>query len=379
MIMTKLADISPSGYSLTDYHVEVLLESWNAKLLDMCRQSPVKAGKLNIHFDRSPDILMIPKFTSYFQRPLGFFHHDQLIGFAIACYQKRYINGELMDVIYLGNMHVTEKGAGRTFLKMLTERVIHIVENLPEVKYLYAYIMEDNRSAKRLADMGQLGSKPIGSITMSTIFTLKPIRESNGFMIRKATLSDVEKMVRMLSNEYRSYFLSPVINVQTFLCDLKLRPGVDIDNYYLAIRNGTIVGLCLAWDMTSFKKNRISYKGNKLKLQRCLYNLAAQLLGSPKLPGSGDAFRDITIAEYAVRDRDPKILEALLRHVYREYRKKGAQAIIIGSSSNDPIIQALKPFISKEVRSNVIIAPLQKDSKQTFRDIPFIYADSIQI
>ncbi len=227
--------------------------------------------------------------------------------------------------------------------------------------------------------MGQLSSKTIGAISMSTIFTLKPIKKSTGYLIRKATLSDVEEMVRMLSNEYQPHFLSPVINVQTFLSDLKLRPGVDIDNYYLAIRNGAIVGLCLAWDMTSFKKNRIWYTGIKLKLQRFLYNLAARLLGSPKLPRSGDAFRDITIAEYAVRDRNPKILEALLRYIYREYRKKGAQTIIIGSSTGDPIIQALKPFISREVRSNVILAPLQKDSKQTFRDIPYIYADSIQI
>jgi hypothetical protein len=377
--MNKNKNITQETKDLSGYHVEVLSTSWNDRLLEMCRQSPVRAGNLNIHFDRSPDIFTIPRNTSYFYRPLGFFNGEKLIGFAIATYQKRNIKGTITDVIYLGNMHVTERGTGHIFLKKLTERVVQIVQDRPEVKYLYAYVMEGNRSAKRLANMGQLSSKPMGSISMSTIFTLKPVALNDRYLIRKATLSDVDTIVELLSNEHKRHFLSPEINREVFLNELEIRPGVNIENYYLATRDDKVVGLCLAWNMTSFKKNRIRYNGYKMKLLRQLYNLVARLTGSPQLPGSGEAFKDITIAEHAVLNRDPEILESLLRYIYREYREKGFQTIIIGCSSDDPIIQATRPFLSREVRSKVIIAPLQKDSKHSFRDVSYIYADSTQI
>jgi hypothetical protein len=49
---------------------------------------------------------------------------------------------------------------------------------------------------------------------------------------------------------------------------------------------------------------------------RFFYNLAAQLYGSPPLPKPGEPFKDVTIAEYAVIDRNPEVMEALLRHIY---------------------------------------------------------------
>lgn len=378
-MMTKVEPILQKQKKLSRYHVEVLSKVWNERLLEISRISPVRAGKLDIHFDRSPDIFTIPKLTSYFHRPLGFFYDDQLIGFAIASYQKRYIRGVVTDVIYLGNMHVTEKGTGHIFLKKLTERVLQIVQNRPEVKYLYAYVMEGNRSAKRLASLRKLDSKSAGTISMSTIFTLKPVTLSNKYSIRKAGLSDVDQIVSMLSNEFRKQFLSPEINRDIFLHNLELRPGIDIENYYLATHGEEILGLCLPWDMTPFKKNRIRFHGFKMNFLRQLYNSAARLTGSSPLPKSGETFKDITIAEYTIRDRNPEIMEALLRYIYNEYRHKEYHSVIFGCSPDDPIIQATKPFLSKEVRSNVIIAPLQKDSSRTFREISMIYADSIEI
>jgi hypothetical protein len=361
------------------FSVRALPDRWNNELLEISRRSPVKAGNISIHFDRSPDIFTIPKFTSYRYRLLGFFHDEQLIGFATASYQKRYIRGVVTDVIYLGNMHVTVKGTGRIFLKKLAERVVEKVKNRPEVKYLYAYVMEGNRAAKRLVDLGQQESKPAGTIFLSTIFTIKPVRLSRKYSVRKAVPGDIDKIAELMSREFREQFLAPELNRDIFMHNLKLRPGVDIDNYYVALRDEKIIGACLAWDMTAFKKNRVYFHGLKMNLVSNFYNLLARLSGSPLLPRPGEPFRDVTIAEHAVIDRDPEVMEALLRFIYHEYRENGYHSVIFGCSSGDPILKATKPFLSREVRSAIVIAPLQKGSEHIFRDNPMIYADAIQI
>jgi len=363
----------------TRYRVEGLPESWNEKFLEIGRLKPIKAGNLSIHFDRSPDIFAIPKITSCKNVPLGFFDGDHLIGFAIASYQKRYIRGDLKDVIYLGNLHVTEKGTSRIFLEKMSERVRQKVQNRPEVKYLYAYVMQSNQPARKLAGLGHLDSKVAGSISMSTIFTLKPVSENRLYFVRKAGFSDIDRIVELLSEEFRNQILAPEMNREVFIRNLENRPDVKIGNYYLAVRGDEIVGACLAWDMTSIKKNRIQYHGFKMNFIRQTYNFAARLAGSKPLPKQDKAMKDVTIAEYAVRDRNPVIMEALLRFIYREYRRKGYHSLIFGCATSDPIIHAVKPFISREVRSNVIIAPLQRDSERDFENFSGIYADAIQI
>lgn len=364
---------------LSGYEVKDLPESWNERFLEISRQSPVRAGKISIHFDRSPDTFSIPKMLSYKVVPLGLFYRDELIGIAIASYQKRLIRGVITDVIYLGNMHVTQKGTGKIFLKKLGERVTRKVKNLPEVKYLYGYVMQDNRPGERIARLGELESKSCGSISMFTLLTLKPMSLSSKFTIRNASLADVDQIVSLLSNAYRDQFLAPVMNSELFMNNLEQRPGMDISHYYLAMRDEKIVGACLAWDMTPIKKNRIKFSGFKMNFFHKAYNLMARFSGSVKLPEPGEPFRDVTIAEYAVLERDPEIMEALLRSVYQDYRQRGYHAVIFGCSSEDPIRQSTKPFLSREVRSGVVIAPLQDDSVRNFGNVPGIYADAIQI
>jgi hypothetical protein len=374
--MTKSKNIEQD---LSAYEVKGLSANWNDSFLEISRQSPVRAGKISIHFDRSPDILSIPKMQSYRVVPLGLFYRDELIGIAIASYQKRLIRGVITDVIYLGNMHVIRKGTGKLFLKKLGERVAYKVKKRPEVKYLYGYVMQDNRPGKRIARLGELDSKLCGSISMFTLLTLKQIPLSSKFLIRKASLSDAEQIVSLLSNAYRQQFLAPTMNLELFMNNLEQRPGIDINNYYLALRGKKIVGTCLAWDMTPIKKNRIKFHGFKMKFVHSAYNLMAQLNGSAKLPEPGEPFRDVTIAEYAVLNKDPEIMEALLRAVYQDYRQRGYHSIIFGCSSEDPIHKATKPFLFREVRSGVVIAPLQADSIRNFGNVSKIYADAIQI
>ena len=375
--MNNLCTENKTGSS--EFELRVLDQKWNKRLLQLNRESPVQAGAFQIFFDRSPDIFTIPKLTSYKYRCLGLFIGGKLLGYAMATYQKRYIHQRVVNVIYLGNMHVSQKGLGRELLKLLAKRFQDVIPKGTGVEYLYAYIIERNKPAMKLASVGYLYPRVVGKISMVTILLLFPVKLNDKYTVRRAKSADIDCIVGLLQKEHSQQFLAPYVDRDVFLDNLANRPYMDISNYFVALLQNKIVGVCSAWDMTPFKKNRILKFGLKMKAVRLFYNMTARIFGGSKLPKEGEAFRDITIAEYAVENRDPEILETLLRHIYKLYKKEGYHSIIIGSDVNDPMLKATDVFWSKKVRSNVILGAIEKEKAKEIEPQPFIHADAIQI
>lgn len=380
--MTGIKNRKQSNQSY--YQPRELGEEWNEKLLATARESPLESGGFRILFDRSPDIFTIPKLTSHKYRCGGLFKEDELLGYAIATFQKRYIDHQrLADVMYLGNMHVTQKGRRAGFFYRMSD---FFFGELPdEMEYFYAYIMEQNESALNLVNRRHPRfpnapyAKIVGQISMANIFITIPIRMSPKYAIRVATQDDIAPIVELLHKEHTIRFLGPEMNREIFLKNLEQRPNFGIENYLVALSGSEIVGVCSAWDMTSFKKNRILAYGSVLRFTKLLYNTAAPLLGIASLPKAGGSLKDITITEYAVKDRNPGIMDALLRYFYMQYREKGYHSIIFGSSVDDPLLSAAKSFFSKEIRSNVVLSSKQWGKIADKENIPLIYADSVQI
>ena len=108
---------------------------------------------------------------------------------------------------------------------------------------------------------------------------------------------------------------------------------MNIGNYYLAEKEGEIVGVCCAWDMAAVKKNYVLAYNRRLKRVRFLVNSMGKVLGKPGLPPEGKPFRDVTIIDYAVKGGKPEILKSLLLTVYREYRQKKYHLMLFGHAA----------------------------------------------
>lgn len=370
----KKQEIGQSGLKIHELGPE-----WNDRLIKLTKNSPVKAGNLRILFDRSPDIFAIPRLTSYKSKCLGLFKDNKLLGYAFVSYQKRYVNQKVTDVIYLGNMHVFQQGLGSVFLKLLSDRVTHKLLESTKVKMIYAYVAEKNFSAMKLADPGYFSSQIAGKITMSNILLLPPKLLHQKYNVRKAQPADIDDMVALLKNEYKRQLLAPEINREIFLQILENRPQFNIENYFLATWEDEIVGVCAVWDMTHLKQNRIVRYSPLLQILRIAYNFGAILAGTSLLPQTGKSLNDVTITEYAVKNRDPEIMEALLRHVYNHFRSRGYHSIILGGSANDRLLEATQSFLKTQIRSNVIVTSLRSKNPFSVSDSPLIYADAVQI
>ena len=133
-----------------------------------------------------------------------------------------------------------------------------------------------------------------------------------------------------------------------------LKVRCNISNYYIAEEGGTAVGLCAAWCCAAFKQTRVLKYAGKFKVTRMIHSLMLALLKIPSLPKKGEAFKEVYISDYAVKGRDPGILNALLCRIYNDYRELKYNTLIFGSYESDDLLKAVQGFFNQSVKSHII-------------------------
>jgi len=100
----------------------------------------------------------------------------------------------------------------------------------------------------------------------------------------------------------------------------------------------------------------------------------------PSLPNSGQPFKAVYITDCAVAKRDPKLMNAMLRRIYNEYRAKNFNIIVFGSYKNDRLLKAANSFFHQSVESNIylfhkdksVIETLKQKEQHPYIDMAFL-------
>lgn len=331
----------------------------NIHMLEILRESPIESKALRICFDRRPDVFRASELTSEHVECAGFFHGTELLGFAMLTYQNVYVNGLPRTVMYYGNVHVKKEGRRKGFLYKTSDFFLR--DSYKNSNLGFAVVMKKNELAerfigKRKPEYPNLpASKIISDLKVMNIMITFRKKESPEYPVRRATMLDVDSIVDLIQREHSKRLFAPVMDKTIFLKNLKERPNFGISNYYIAEKAGKIVGVCAAWDTGVFKQNVIIRYGRRLKLVRIFYKILARLFRMPPLPEEGEAIRGITVLEYAVENRNPDILEALLTKIYNEYRRRKYTMLIFGSCAGDPLLYGAKKFFVHTVVSSLIL------------------------
>jgi GNAT superfamily N-acetyltransferase len=360
------------------FQIREIDEKWNEQMLSIVEQSPIEANGMKIIFDRHPDIFFILRQKSEALQCIGFFLGEKLEGFAIMLHRKVLVNGTSRMVKYFGYLVVSPSARGRGFISRISDYFFS--DPLEKSRYGYSVIMSGNQAALKLLNRfhpkypNMPHSKMIAYWQVQNIFLTFRIYHDSRYTIRHAELSDIDAIVQLLKDEYKRRLFGSVVTRETIMHFLSVLPDFEIGNYYIAESGKEIVGVCCAWDMTQVKKNRVVEYSPKLKRTRFLVNAFSFLLNFPRLPSEGEAFRDVSITEYAVKNRDPIILSALLNKIHHEYRKRKYHLMIFGCPSDDPIKKATRHFVSRSVISQIHIFSGSKDTIERFENenLPWI-------
>jgi hypothetical protein len=203
-------------------------------------------------------------------------------------------------------------------------------------------------------------SRVIGQQVIHTILLSLPVTGSHDYRVRRAQTEDIPAIVKLLNNEYKDRLFGKTCSETSFQTTLQKSSGLSISDYFLAFdRNGKCCGVCAGWDMSGMKQTRVLKYGRAFLPARAAWKAISILFNRPPLPKPGEHFREVTLTDYAVQDRNPAIMNALLRSVYREYRKLGYHFMIWGSCVDDPLLLAAKGFMSQKIVSNIVLFSTQ--------------------
>jgi len=360
------------------FELKEIDKRWNEQMLSIVRDSPIESNGLKIFFDRHPDIFFLPSIMSEKIRCCGFFVKNKLEGFAMMLGRKVFIHGDIILVPYFGYLVLSQNARGKGFLYKMSDFFFDEYSHQASVGYFI--VMHGNIAAKKLLNRFHPKyprmpySKLIGYWKVHNRLLIFKLRENSKYRVRKAQLPDTGRIVQLLQDENRNRLFGSVVTREAMIHYTKVLPGFNLENIYLAEQEDEIVGVCCVWDMSAVKTNRVVEYSRKLKILRFAFNALAVLLRYPPLPSAGEPFRDVTITDYAVKNRDPAILKTLLDRIHNDYRRKKYHTMILGHALNDPLGRAANHFFSVPVISDIHIFSGFKETAEDFecKEYPWI-------
>jgi hypothetical protein len=352
------------------YGIGEIDEGWNTQMLALAKESPIVSGGLELVIDRHPDIYFIARIKARKIRSAGFFLKDELVGFVFLIHRPLWVNGSLEEVVYLSNLLVHPASRGKVPLFRISDFFLSDPDMKEQVGF--TLIMHGNAAVSRLLNRfhPRFPNVPkfreIGQWQVDNILLLPRFHSKSKIRVRQAHMGDLDRIVEQLHEEYSYRLFGPEVSHDTIMHYINDLPGFGIENFYLAEMNDQVVGVCCAWDMSLVKKNRIMVYGNRLTFLRTLIRLLGWILNFPGLPAPGEAFREVTITDYASRERDPGILKAMLEQVYRQYRQHRYHLMILGHAAGDPIGRAVRSFITRKIVSDIYIFSKSREKVDQF-------------
>ncbi|MEI7896159.1 MAG: hypothetical protein WCJ26_03930 [bacterium] len=349
---------------MSSYHIKPIDETFNRAMLEILHGSPIVTDRMTICFDRQPDIFALSrcKYGNFFYH--GLFHGDTLKGFGMVGYHTVLVNSKPSEVFCARDLYVLPEARGQGFVAKSTE--MHFSENRHLSPVGYGVIMHGNKASMRLVgqrpESNQYSplSRILNKLVINTTLLTLPVTISQDYIIRRAQHEDVPAIVKLLSSEHKDRLFGKIFTEEVFPGYLKKNTGLQMQDYFLAFdRNGQVCGVCAAWDMHGMKQTRVLKYGKAFLPAKIAWKSLAVLFSRPQLPEPGEHFREVTLTDYAVKGRDPKIMNALLRAIYCEYRSLGYHFMIWGSSADDPILTAAKGFLNQQIISNIVLFSTQ--------------------
>jgi hypothetical protein len=352
------------------YRIKNLTRSMNSEMLKILQESPLDVQGMLISFERNPDIFALADLKYDDPVYTGFFRKEELMGFMLMGYYKAYVNGKPETVCHASHIHIKKEGRQRGFYYRGSRQMF--TDTIRDARIGYSLMMVGNADAEsligrrheRYPDLPY--SRVIHHGEARNIVVLFGKKESKAFNVRRATEADIGTIVQLLQREVTDRLFASYVDEKVFRKNLARRPNFGIDNYYVAENNDRILGVCAAWDCSPFKQLRILRYTGRIKWVKRFINLLSILNITPGFPDEGEIFREMYITDYAVENRDPVIMRALLARIYNDCKVRKYNMVVFGSCEGDPLLTAADAFVNIPIKTSVVLgtknaALLEKD------------------
>jgi len=343
-------------------------------MLAILESSPINANGLSICFDKSPDIFEIPRMKYSVSEHLGFFTDDVLKGFGSLGYFDAWVQGKQENIFTFYNFYLLPEARGRQIPHVAIVNFFLRVKG--KANYGVSITMKGNRSTEsyigRRIDNWMPPTRVIDELVVKSILFAFPNKNDTRFAVKNARTEDIPNIVKLLQEEHQQRDFGLIYTEDIFQSALENR-GLQIENYYVATdKKGAIKGVCLAWDCSLFRRTRVLKFSPAFYPSLLAYKTLEKFLPLTPFPKIGESFRELTITDYAVTNRDPVIMHALLSEIYHRHHNRNFHFLNWASCGSDPLLKAAKGFWHKNITSHIIFTSMDPERYNIKTQLPYI-------
>jgi len=332
---------------VTKYVLEEATKADDASLRELMRGN-VMPGPISVTFRREPSFFAA---TSIFGDECHVMkctdtQKNSIITLASRVRYKGNLNGKIADIGYYSDLRIVPEYRNGTILK----RVSNYMNELHNKTLLPIYItliLDGNKQAQELFSSKRAGLaayKPLGKF-LTPLIRLdrqKRTRLPAGLTLEMGSADKTDEIFDFI-NLYNSKKQFAPLYSPSDLGRARLR-GLKAEDFFLARKDGELVGVIAAWDQEGFRQTHVEKYGKTFRFIRPFYNYLSYVTSFKPMPKEGERIPYFSASHIAVKDDNKDIFRFLLQHLYLAKRKGGWQYFVCGLHEKNPLSEVLNEY-----------------------------------
>lgn len=335
------------------FRFELATTADDAGLRALLRRNPMDGGSMQVGFEREPGFFAAARAGSDTVQ-VGVAREaatGRIVGLGTRAVRRAYVNGEARSSVgYLSDLRLEPELRGGT----LVARGYRFFRELHQdglASVYYTVIFADNRQAMNTLATGRAGLpgyRDLGLLRCPGIRLGKrpPTTQIPGVSIERGRHDTLPEVVACLDRNGRRKQFAAVHTVEDFDPAGTRWPGFRVEDFFVARRDGRVVGVVGTWDQRGFKQTRLHGYVGALRWAAPVLNALRPLAPSllPQLPRVGESVPFFHVCFIAVDNDEVAVLSALLREVYLAYTKSEFFYFLVSLHERDPLLAALAGY-----------------------------------
>lgn len=315
----------------------------NDQLLELI-SAPMPSNGVMVGMERSPSYFNATQ-TQYTDPQPWVIFSDEHPNVIMAMYnigeRPCYVNGQVEQVRYIGDLRVNTKVRGKGLVRMMMKHLPNFIQG---DAYVQTLILSGNTAAREMLHQSRSGFPQhyerdlIETLTMTGLKS--KVAKDPSLSFKTALPTDVPAMsdwVRQMS----AYFnFLPDYHFEDLLAGAPYWRGLNINDFTLVYRDRVLVGLFGLWNQKPFKQTRIVDYHRLIGVARPFYNIFAQATERMLLPKRGELVPYLMLHSALCDPADVALFDQMVREAYRQTKARGQRALCFSLSQHDPRVAA---------------------------------------
>lgn len=331
-----------------EFSVELATSDDDPAIRRLLATNPVP-GSVTVTYEREPNYFLGCGTMGHFcqvgvarHRPSG-----QVVGVACRATRSLFVNGQVEEVGYLGQLRVDERFRGR-WLASSAMRFLRQLHADGRVTGYLATITEGN-----LVASGILVHRPRRHFptfrevdrlcTLAIILRGPKAVPRSPFDICRGSEEDLGAIVAYFRQHGAAKQFFPAYEEDDFRGN-PITLGFPAEDFFLARRNGDVVGVIGLWDQSGYKQTVVQTYSGVLRWAKPSYNIGARLAGAQPLPSPGERIHFAYASFICAAENDSGIFRVLLRYVYNLTAERGYAYLMVGLAARDPLLTVAREY-----------------------------------